>query len=102
MAEETRRRYPHQEDAQNFILVDIGTDKRVWVNLTRVFKIEAIESGGMFGFRFFSPALAVTPGMEQHFFSFDSALIYNNIEELTESAKALFWNFPGSIGVVEP
>ena len=64
MAEVVRRRYPHLEDSQNLILVDTDTNKRVWVNLTKVFKVESVEHGGMFGFRFFSIDFAVTPSGE--------------------------------------
>lgn len=102
MAEIVRNRYPHLEDSQNIILVDTDTNERVWVNLTKVFKVESVESGGMFGFRFFSVDFAVTPDMGKHFFTCDSALIYNTIEELTEAAKLIFWNFPGSTGVLGP
>ena len=100
MADKTRPRSPHAEDAQNFVLIEIIGDAWAWVNLTQVFRVELVEDGGSFFFDFYSGAIAAQGSNE--FFNVTRSKGFATVDLAVEKAKEVFWNFPGSIGVEDP
>ena len=100
MADKIRGRHPHNEDAQNFVLIEIIGDAWSWVNLTQVFRVELVEDGGLFYLEFYSPAMGVQGTTLS--FHITRSVGFASVALAVDKAREVFWNDPGSVGVEDP